>query len=55
VVLEVDPERFLIHRFVLKYPDGMRDEYQFSAIQTQRLDAALFEFKPPPGVEVIKE
>ncbi|MNC93735.1 Outer-membrane lipoprotein carrier protein [compost metagenome] len=54
ILLEVDPKTFLIHRFVTTSPDGETNEFRFSGIKTERLNPAMFEFKAPPGVEVIR-
>jgi outer membrane lipoprotein-sorting protein len=56
IFVEVNPaNRFLIDRFFLKYPDGGTTEFQFQNISTEPLDASLFVFKAPPGVQVIKD
>lgn len=55
ILLEVDPATYLIHRFVTTTPDGATNEFRFTNLKTTPLDKALFEFKPPPGAEVIQE
>jgi outer membrane lipoprotein-sorting protein len=55
ILLEVDPATSLIHRFETRTPDGATNEFRFTNLKTAPLDKALFEFKPPPGIEVIKE
>jgi len=54
ILFEVDPKTFLIHRFVTKAPDGETNEFRFTGIKTTPIDKAIFDFKPPPNVEVIK-
>jgi chaperone LolA len=54
ILLEVDPKTFLIHRFVTTSPDGETNEFRFTRITTAPLDISKFEFKAPPGVEVIR-
>jgi outer membrane lipoprotein-sorting protein len=54
ILLEVDPTTFLIQRFVTKSPDGETNEFRFTGIKTVPLDKTIFEFKAPPGVEVLK-
>jgi len=55
VILEVDPANFNIRRLVLTQSDGSRSEFIFMNIrQNNRLPASLFDFKIPPGVEVIE-
>jgi chaperone LolA len=55
IKLEVDPATYLIHRFVTTTPDGSSNEFQFTNLKTTPLDKALFEFKAPPGTDVIQE
>jgi chaperone LolA len=55
VLIEVDPRTFLIHRLVFTYTGGERNEFRFKDIKTTLLDDAMFTFKAPPGVTVIKE
>jgi outer membrane lipoprotein-sorting protein len=54
ILLEVDPKTFLIQRFVTTTPDGETNEFRFTGIKTAPIDKAIFEFKPPPNVEVIR-
>jgi outer membrane lipoprotein carrier protein len=55
VVMEVDPANFLIRRLLLAHSDGSRSEFIFSNIRTNTgLRASMFDFKVPPGVEVIE-
>jgi outer membrane lipoprotein-sorting protein len=55
ILLEVDPATYLIHRFVTTTPDGATNEFRFTNLKTAPLAKELFEFKPPPGVEVVEE
>jgi outer membrane lipoprotein-sorting protein len=54
ILLEVNPKTFLIQRFVTTTPDGETNEFRFTGIKTAPLDKAMFEFKQPPNVEVIR-
>src|SRR5262245_35784929 len=55
LVMEVDPQSFQIRRLVLDHSDGSHSEFIFSNIQTNTgLKASLFEFKVPPGVQVVE-
>jgi chaperone LolA len=55
LIMEVDPATFQIRRLVLDHNDGARSEFTFSNIRTNTgLKAAQFEFKIPPGVQVIE-
>ena len=55
LIMEVDPATFQIRRLVLDHNDGSRNEFTFSNIRTNTgLKAAQFEFKIPPGVQVIE-
>jgi outer membrane lipoprotein-sorting protein len=54
ILLEVNPKTFLIERFVTTHPDGGTTEFRFTEMKTARLDPSMFEFKAPPGLEVIK-
>src|SRR6266571_4866194 len=54
VVMEVDPANYQIRRLLLSHSDGSHSEFVFSNIQTDvGLRSSLFNFKVPPGVEVI--
>jgi outer membrane lipoprotein-sorting protein len=54
ILLEVHPKTFLIHRFVTTTPDGETNEFRFTGIKTEPVNPSMFEFKSPPGVEVIR-
>jgi outer membrane lipoprotein carrier protein len=55
VELEVDPTTFDIRRLQLAYVDGSRSEFIFDRVETNRgLDRDLFEFLPPPDVEIVE-
>jgi outer membrane lipoprotein-sorting protein len=54
ILLEVNPRTFLIQRFVTTSPDGETNEFRFTGIKTTPIDKSIFEFKPPPNVEVIR-
>ena len=55
LIMEVDPQNFQIRRLVLDHTDGSHSEFIFSNIQTNTgLKASLFEFKVPPGVQVVE-
>ena len=55
VVMEVDPASYEVRRLVLARSDGSRSEFIFSNIRTNTgLRASLFDFKVPPGVEVVE-
>jgi outer membrane lipoprotein-sorting protein len=53
ILFEVDPRTFLIQRFETTTPDGETNEFRFSGIKTAELNNEMFEFKAPPGVQVI--
>lgn len=54
VVIEVDPANYLVRRLLLARSDGSRSEFIFSNIRTDTgLRERLFDFKVPPGVEVV--
>jgi len=54
VVMEVDPENYQIRRLLLAHADGSRSEFVFSNIRFDvGLRSSLFDFKAPPGVEVV--
>jgi outer membrane lipoprotein-sorting protein len=55
VLIEADPRTFMIHRLVFTYAGGEQNEFRFKDIKTTPLDVAMFTFKAPPGVTVIKE
>src|SRR5438552_3093292 len=55
ILMEVDPGDYLIRRLVLAHMDGSRSEFIFSGIRTNTgLRASMFDFKLPPGVEVVQ-
>jgi len=54
VVMEVDEKTFLMYRFEMTFPDGEKNEYQFSNIKTAPIDESIFVFKKPPGVQLIE-
>jgi len=55
VVMEVDPANYQIRRLVLAHKDGSRSEFIFSNIRTNTgLRANMFDFKVPPGVDVVQ-
>ncbi len=54
VIMEVDPANYQIRRLLLAHSDGSRSEFIFSNIRTNTgLKAAMFDFKPPAGVDVV--
>lgn len=54
VIMEVDPANYQIRRLVLAHSDGSRSEFIFSNIRINTgLRASLFDFKVPPGVDVV--
>lgn len=54
IVLEVDPGNYFIRRLVFSQSDGSRSEFIFSNTRTNvGLRASFFEFKIPPGVQVL--
>jgi len=55
LVMEVDPENFQIRRLILDHSDGSHSEFIFSNIRTNTgLKPSLFDFKVPPGVQVVE-
>ena len=55
LVMEVEPESFLIRRLVLTNEDGSRNDFRFSNILVNsRLKAPLFQFTVPPGTKVLQ-
>jgi outer membrane lipoprotein carrier protein len=55
LIMEVDPQNFQIRRLVLDHNDGSRSEFIFSNIRVNTgLKASLFEFKVPPGVQIVE-
>ena len=52
--MEVDPENYQIRRLLLAHADGSRSEFVFSNIRFDvGLRSSLFDFKVPPGVQVV--
>src|SRR5437870_7548435 len=55
VLMEVDPANYQIRRLALTHKDGSRSEFIFSNIRTNTgLRASMFDFKVPPGVDVVQ-
>ncbi len=55
VVLDVDPVTFDIRRLRLTYVDDSIMEFVFDKVQTNiGLDRSLFDFVPPPEVEIVE-
>src|SRR5947208_10420331 len=55
ILMEVDPADYLIRRLVLAHMDGSRSEFIFSSIRVNTgLRASMFDFKVPPGVDVVQ-
>src|SRR5262245_22296922 len=55
LIMEVEPQNFQIRRLLLEHSDGARSEFIFSNIRTNPgLKPAQFEFKVPPGVQVVE-
>ncbi|SRR6266700_617354 len=55
LLMEVDPANYQIRRLLLAHSDGSRSEFIFSNIQINTgVKASLFDFKVPPGVEVVE-
>jgi len=55
LIMEVDPQSFQIRRLILEHMDDSRSEFIFSNIRTNTgLKASQFEFKVPPGVQVVE-
>jgi outer membrane lipoprotein carrier protein len=55
VEIEVDPANYQIRRLILDHVDGSQSDFIFSNIQTNTgLKEGFFEFKVPPGVQVVQ-
>ena len=55
LIMEVDPASYQIRRLLLSHTDGSRSDFIFSKIQVNTgLKASDFEFKVPPGVQVVE-
>jgi outer membrane lipoprotein carrier protein len=55
LIIEVDPQNYQIRRLILDHSDGRHSDFIFSNIRTNTgLDAALFDFKVPSGVQIVE-
>jgi len=55
IVMEVDPSNYEIRHLRFAHSDGSRSEFFFSSIRTNTgLGASMFDFKVPPGVDVVQ-
>jgi len=55
IVMEVDPSNYEILRLRFAHSDGSRSEFIFSSIRVNTgLRASMFDFKVPPGVDVVQ-
>jgi len=55
IVMEVDPSNYEILRLRFAHSDGSRSEFIFSSIRLNTgLRASMFDFKVPPGVDVVQ-
>ncbi len=55
IVMEVDPSNYEIRRLRFAHSDGSRSEFIFSSIRINTgLRAPMFDFKVPPGVDVVQ-
>jgi len=55
LIMEVDPANYQIRRLLLAHSDGSRSEFIFSNIRINTgVPASLFDFKVPPGVQVVE-
>src|SRR5213593_3583725 len=55
IVMEVDPSNYEIRRLRFAHADGSRSEFIFSSIRINTgLRASMFDFKVPPGVDVVQ-
>jgi outer membrane lipoprotein carrier protein len=55
LIMEVDPASYQIRDLRLTHVDGSRSEFIFSNIRINTgVKASLFEFKVPPGVQVVE-
>jgi outer membrane lipoprotein carrier protein len=56
ILLEIDPDSWLIEKAVFLDLGGNRQEFRFRRIRSNpRLDPATFELAVPPGTEVIED
>src|SRR5262245_54635051 len=55
LIMEVDPQNFQIRRLIMDHMDGAHTEFVFTNIRINTgLDASKFNFKVPPGVQVVE-
>jgi len=55
IVMEVDPSNYEILRLRFAHSDGSRSEFIFSSIRLNTgLRPSMFDFKVPPGVDVVQ-
>jgi outer membrane lipoprotein carrier protein len=55
LIMEVDPENYLIRRLFMAHEDGSQTDFVFSNIQINTgLKASQFDFQVPPGVRVVE-
>lgn len=55
IVMEVDPSNYQVRRLAFNTVDGQRSEFIFSNIRTNTgLRQSLFQFKVPPGVQIVE-
>src|SRR5438105_2514921 len=55
IIMEVDPSNYEIRRLRFAHSDGSRSEFIFSSIRINTgLRASMFDFKVPPGVDVVQ-
>src|SRR5438445_5191620 len=55
IVMEVDPSNYEILRLRFAHSDGSRSEFIFSSIRLNTgLQSSMFDFKVPPGVDVVQ-
>src|SRR5262245_8946317 len=55
VIMEVDPANFQVRRLLLGHMDASKSEFIFSNIRINTgLNASLFQFKVPTGVQVVE-
>src|SRR5438034_11164290 len=55
IIMEADPSNYEILRLRFAHSDGSRSEFIFSSIRLNTgLRASMFDFKVPPGVDVVQ-
>lgn len=55
LIMEVDPNNYQIRRLILRHSDGMRSEFIFTNIRTNKgLPDSLFHFQAPPGIPIVE-